>query len=146
MAPKLCLIPRSARQGASRHSRRRLTAAPHGKGTHGCCSETPWRVRLRCGSMGTGVRRCEENRDRRARMTERRKLIAGNWKMNGLKGDGLALARALKERAARETLLCDLLLCPPATLLVPLAELLAGSALGLGGQDCDAKPKGAHTG
>ena len=79
-------------------------------------------------------------------MTERRKLIAGNWKMNGLKGDGLALARALKERAAGERLGCDLLLCPPATLLVPLAELLAGSALGLGGQDCDAKPKGAHTG
>ena len=67
-----------------------------------------------------------------------RKLIAGNWKMNGLKADGLALARALVDRARSRPLACDLLICPPATLLMAVAETLAGSAIGLGGQDCHA--------
>jgi triosephosphate isomerase len=75
-----------------------------------------------------------------------RKLIAGNWKMNGLKADGLALARALVERARSRPPGCDLLICPPATLLMAAAEALAGSAIALGGQDCHTRPKGAHTG
>jgi triosephosphate isomerase len=85
-------------------------------------------------------------------MAARRKLIAGNWKMNGLKQDGVALAhdlvrRALAaEREANEHLRCDLLLCPPATLLVPVAETVASSPILLGGQDCHPKEKGAHTG
>ncbi len=75
-----------------------------------------------------------------------RKLIAGNWKMNGLKADGLALARALVDRARSRPLACDLLICPPATLLMAVAETLAGSVIGLGGQDCHTRPMGAHTG
>jgi len=75
-----------------------------------------------------------------------RKLIAGNWKMNGLRADGLALARDLVRRAAAEPVACDLLLCPPATLLCAVGEALAGTGVALGGQDCHAKPKGAHTG
>jgi triosephosphate isomerase len=75
-----------------------------------------------------------------------RKLIAGNWKMNGLKADGLALARALAARARSETLGAELLICPPATLLMAAAEAVAGSGILLGGQDCDARPHGAHTG
>lgn len=78
----------------------------------------------------------------------RRKLIAGNWKMNGLRQDGLKLVRDLveRDRQAVPPLSCELLVCPPATLLVPLAEILSGSAIRLGGQDCHAAPKGAHTG
>jgi triosephosphate isomerase len=81
-------------------------------------------------------------------MTQRRKLIAGNWKMNGLKDEGLALARTLSQHAAseKEALAGDLLLCPPATLLVAVASLLSGSAVLLGAQDCHAAAKGAHTG
>lgn len=85
-------------------------------------------------------------------MAERRKLIAGNWKMNGLHADGLALARELAHRAvaahraAGQRIVCDLLVCPPATLLFSLAEELVGSGIMLGGQDCHAAPKGAHTG
>ncbi|HEX7967521.1 MAG TPA: triose-phosphate isomerase [Stellaceae bacterium] len=75
-----------------------------------------------------------------------RKLIAGNWKMNGLKAVGLALAQALVRLAQREKLPCDLLVCPPATLLMALAEALAGSGIALGGQDCHTKPFGPHTG
>jgi triosephosphate isomerase len=82
----------------------------------------------------------------------RRKLIAGNWKMNGLHQEGLALARELSHRAVAghratgQHLACDLLICPPATLLITLAEALTGSGIWLGGQDCNAEPKGAHTG
>jgi triosephosphate isomerase (TIM) len=74
------------------------------------------------------------------------KLAAGNWKMNGLKTDGLALAADLAARAAREPLGCEILLCPPATLLHPVASVLAGSTVGLGAQNCHAEPSGAHTG
>jgi triosephosphate isomerase len=75
-----------------------------------------------------------------------RKLIAGNWKMNGLKADGLALARDLAGRAAAEPPGLDLLVCPPATLVMAVAAALAGSAISVGGQDCHAAEKGAHTG
>jgi len=75
-----------------------------------------------------------------------RKLIAGNWKMNGLRADGTALARDLAGRAAKAPPACDLLICPPATLLAEIGSLLAGSRIALGGQDCHADAKGAHTG
>ena len=73
-----------------------------------------------------------------------RQLIAGNWKMNGLHADGLALARAVRDGATG--LVCDLLLCPPATLLAAIADAVAGSPVLIGGQDCHALPRGAHTG
>jgi triosephosphate isomerase len=73
-----------------------------------------------------------------------RSLVAGNWKMNGRLADALHLAVALREAAS--CLPCDLLVCPPATLLHPLANALAGSAVAIGGQDCHNEPDGAHTG
>lgn len=80
-------------------------------------------------------------------MTARRKLIAGNWKMNGLKADGLALASDLAGRVnGAGATAFDLLICPPFPLLFPVADAIAGSALALGGQDCAAKTSGAHTG
>ena len=78
-------------------------------------------------------------------MAERKRLVAGNWKMNGLRADGLALARGIAERA-REPHRCELLVCPPATLLIAVGEVLAGSGVALGGQDCHPQPKGAFTG
>ena len=75
-----------------------------------------------------------------------RKLVAGNWKMNGFKADGFALARDLAGRAKAIPLACELLLCPPATLLVPVAHAVAGSGITLGGQDCRPENAGAHTG
>jgi triosephosphate isomerase (TIM) len=77
----------------------------------------------------------------------RRKLIAGNWKMNGLRGDGLALARAVADRAkAIGAAGPELLICPPATLIALIAESVASPLIALGGQDCHAEPSGAHTG
>ena len=80
-------------------------------------------------------------------MSARRKLIAGNWKMNGLKADGLALAKGIAEKLkAGPAPACDLLVCPPFTLIAPVADAVAGSGLAVGGQDCHAKTSGAHTG
>jgi triosephosphate isomerase len=76
----------------------------------------------------------------------RRPLIAGNWKMNGLKADGLALAGALGERMRAETgPVFDMLVCPPFTLLAGIGDAIDGSGVALGAQDCHAHEKGAHT-
>ncbi len=75
-----------------------------------------------------------------------RKLIAGNWKMNGLRESGLALARALAQRVGAAEPPCDFLVCPPAQLLIPVGEAIAGSGILLGAQDCHSAEKGAHTG
>jgi len=77
--------------------------------------------------------------------TPRRRLIAGNWKMNGLAKDGLDLVRAIAERARAEAG-TDVLVCPPFTLLAAAAAAAQGSPLLIGAQDCHAKPAGAHTG
>jgi triosephosphate isomerase (TIM) len=74
------------------------------------------------------------------------KLVVGNWKMNGLRADGIALATALAARARSGTPGCDLLVCPPATILAAVGAALAGSGVALGGQDCAAAEKGAFTG
>jgi triosephosphate isomerase len=74
-----------------------------------------------------------------------RPLIAGNWKMNGLKASAdefdamLAGAGALAAKA-------DLLVCPPATLVVPFADKARDSKVAVGAQDCHPKASGAHTG
>ncbi|MDR6291362.1 triosephosphate isomerase [Inquilinus ginsengisoli] len=76
-----------------------------------------------------------------------RKLIAGNWKMNLLRDEGTALARDLALRLARTVdPAFDLLICPPATIIAPIAAAVAGSGLLVGGQDCHSAPSGAHTG
>lgn len=72
----------------------------------------------------------------------RKKLAAGNWKMNGLKAS-LAEVEALI--AAHPAPACEVLLCPPATLVSAMAELAAGR-IAVGGQDCHPKASGAHTG
>lgn len=77
-------------------------------------------------------------------MTTRRKLVAGNWKMNGLKAS-LSEVRAMVE-GAKTLPGVDLTICPPATVISAVAGALEGSAIGLGGQDCHAERSGAFTG
>jgi triosephosphate isomerase len=74
-----------------------------------------------------------------------RPLIAGNWKMNGLKAS-LAEFEAMREGAAAVAAKADLLVCPPATLISGLADKAKGSKLAVGAQDCHPKASGAHTG
>ena len=73
-----------------------------------------------------------------------RQLIAGNWKMHGLTEPAVSLAGVL--RVAAGALPCELLVCPPATVIAAVARILAGSTCEVGGQDCHAEPQGAHTG
>lgn len=73
----------------------------------------------------------------------RRKLAAGNWKMNGTAED-LAALTALA--AAHPAPASDILICPPATLLHRAAEALRSGPVAVGGQDCHAASSGAHTG
>jgi triosephosphate isomerase len=76
-----------------------------------------------------------------------RPLIAGNWKMNMTKIAGAALARDLGMRYAEQANRdFDLLICPPATLIDAAGQAVAGSGVFVGGQDCHAAEKGAHTG
>jgi triosephosphate isomerase (TIM) len=75
-----------------------------------------------------------------------RPLIAGNWKMNGLRAS-LAEFEAMLAGAAPVAAKADLLVCPPATLIAGFAERARGSkTLAIGAQDCHPKPSGAHTG
>lgn len=76
-----------------------------------------------------------------------RRLIAGNWKMNGLKADSLKLVGDLAERAKKRGKPSpEIAVCPPATLLADVGKALAGSPIKLGAQDCHTKVSGAHTG
>jgi triosephosphate isomerase len=79
-------------------------------------------------------------------VTAIRPLVAGNWKMHGL-GPSLAELRALRERLAQNPVPeADAMVCPPATLLTRACEILTGSAIALGAQDCHPLASGAHTG
>ena len=73
-----------------------------------------------------------------------RPLVAGNWKMNGLSRMAAGLAAGICAGAG--DLACDLLLCPPFTVMGVVAQSIEGSPVLLGGQDCHAAANGAHTG
>lgn len=76
----------------------------------------------------------------------RRPLVAGNWKMNGLSASLAEIAAIRDAVAAGEAGVAEVVLCPPASLLMAAATLCAGTSLELGGQDCHAASCGAHTG
>jgi triosephosphate isomerase (TIM) len=77
----------------------------------------------------------------------RRKLIAGNWKMNGLRDDGVALAEDVTARfEAASPARYDMLVCPPFTLIPGVVDAVGRSGVAVGGQDCHMQQKGAHTG
>ena len=80
-------------------------------------------------------------------MTSIRPLIAGNWKMNGLKsslGELTKLHDAVTRDAMAEN--ADILVCPPATLIAQAAWALRDSPIQIGAQDCRAENSGAFTG
>jgi triosephosphate isomerase len=73
-----------------------------------------------------------------------RPLVAGNWKMNGLVSS-LAELAALREKLVQKPPACEVLVCPPFTLIADAARLVDG-VFGVGGQNCHARPHGPHTG
>ncbi len=74
-----------------------------------------------------------------------RKLVAGNWKMNGTLSF-LDMVAELRVGAAGGLAQADLLVCPPATMLSAVVSALDGSTIAVGGQDCHAEASGAFTG
>lgn len=77
----------------------------------------------------------------------RRPLIAGNWKMNGLRADAKALASEIADLKKSDTAVnCDLLVCPPFTVMETVGTAIEGSSVFLGAQTCHTAESGAHTG
>ena len=72
-------------------------------------------------------------------------LVAGNWKMNGTLASLEEIDR-LKEHLKDADPACDVMICPPFTLLFPMSERLGDSRIAMGGQDCHWEVSGAHTG
>ena len=76
----------------------------------------------------------------------RKKIVAGNWKMNTLPAEGVALAKGV---AAGKGEVCDcvnFIVCPPFTHLQSVVETLKGTNIAVGAQDCATETKGAYTG
>jgi triosephosphate isomerase len=80
-------------------------------------------------------------------MTQKpRPLVAGNWKMNGLR-DSLGEVSSMCVAVARGGAgTAEIVICPPATLLMAAAAICEGSRVALGGQDCHNEPSGPYTG
>lgn len=77
----------------------------------------------------------------------RKKLIAGNWKMNGLKQDSIVLAESLAARyGTLENAPFDMFIAPPFTVLSAVVDTVGESGIWVGGQDCSSENAGAHTG
>ncbi len=81
-----------------------------------------------------------------AKPAQIRPLVAGNWKMHGLKGafpEAISVAEAVSRPDAAPV---DVMICPPATMLMVMREVTRDHRLLLGGQDCHGEASGAHTG
>lgn len=77
----------------------------------------------------------------------RKKMIAGNWKMNCLQADGIELAKGIAAEVKKMGKpACEFLVCPPFTLLSSVKKALRGTKVALGAQDAHFAVKGAHTG
>ena len=74
----------------------------------------------------------------------RRPLVAGNWKMNGLRASIDVLKKIIN--GARTLGNVDIIVCPPATLIACFADAARGTRVGIGAQDCHAEAVGAYTG
>ncbi|NDG05068.1 MAG: triosephosphate isomerase, partial [Alphaproteobacteria bacterium] len=77
----------------------------------------------------------------------RRRIVVGNWKMNGRLTSGLTLAQDLVKKAElNRPEGYDLVICPPFTLSWPVSEVVVGTPVHLGAQDCHVDTHGAFTG
>ena len=76
----------------------------------------------------------------------RKKIVAGNWKMNTLPAEGVELAKGVVAGRGEVCSCVNFIVCPPFTHLSMVAEALKGSDIALGAQNCAAEAKGAYTG
>ena len=76
----------------------------------------------------------------------RKKIVAGNWKMNLNLQEGVALAKEINETLVQNKPNCDVIICTPFTHLASVAQVLDANVVGLGAENCADKEKGAYTG
>ena len=76
----------------------------------------------------------------------RKKIVAGNWKMNTTVAEGVELAKGIVAKVNEISKGASLVVAPPFTHLAPVAEVLKGSPVALSAQNCADQPKGAFTG
>ncbi len=76
----------------------------------------------------------------------RKKIVAGNWKMNETLQDGVALAKEINDALVSDKPNCDVVICTPFIHLASVAAVLDSSVVGLGAENCADKEKGAYTG
>lgn len=76
----------------------------------------------------------------------RKKIVAGNWKMNLTLQEGVALATDLKATLNADKPNCDVVICTPFIHLTSVAQVIKGSVINLGAENCADKEKGAYTG
>ena len=76
----------------------------------------------------------------------RKKIVAGNWKMNLNLQEGVALAKEINEALVQEKPNCDVVICTPFIHLASVAQVLDANVVGLGAENCADKEKGAYTG
>jgi triosephosphate isomerase len=76
----------------------------------------------------------------------RKKIVAGNWKMNMNLQDGVALAKEINEALAADKPNCGVIICTPFIHLASVAQVLDAEVVGLGAENCADKAKGAYTG
>ena len=76
----------------------------------------------------------------------RKKIVAGNWKMNLNLQEGVALAKEINEALVQDKPNCDVVICTPFIHLASVAQVLDANVVGLGAENCADKEKGAYTG
>ena len=76
----------------------------------------------------------------------RKKIVAGNWKMNMNLQDGVALAKEINEALVADKPNCGVIICTPFIHLASVAQVLDSEVVGLGAENCADKAKGAYTG
>lgn len=76
----------------------------------------------------------------------RKKIVAGNWKMNTTPAEGVELAKAVVANASQVKEEVEFIVCPPFTHLSEVAKATAGTRVNVGAQNCAAEEKGAYTG
>ena len=76
----------------------------------------------------------------------RKKIVAGNWKMNETLQEGIALAKEINEALTADKPNCDVVICTPFIHLASVAPVLNQDVVALGAENCADKEKGAYTG
>lgn len=77
---------------------------------------------------------------------KKRKIIIANWKMNGTLTESMQRSKQLRMNLLKQPVGCDVVICPPFTLLRDMAEKTPGTGVKLGGQNCHHETDGAFTG